>query len=219
MPDFPHRAAAGEALADQLAVEHYPNPIIVAIPNGGVPVAVPLAERLDLPIDLCLVAKIPLPWRREAGVGALAADGTLRLNQELIHVLALQDEAVNQAVEEARFVLERRRRSLGAYSHLPALRGKTAIVVDDGMATGYTALTAVEFIQRLEPERIVVAAPVSSHHALEALAEAAVEAVVLTSGDGPFFDVATYYGNFEELADDQILRLIKRPARSARSAS
>lgn len=219
MPNFPHRAAAGEALANQLDADNYSNPIIVAIPNGGVPVAVPLAERLDLPIDLCLVAKIPLPWRREAGVGALAADGTLRLNRELIHVLALQDEAVNQAVEEARHILERRQRSLGPFAHLSDLRGKTAIVVDDGMATGYSALTAVEFIRRFEPDRVVVAAPVSSHHALEALAEAAVEAVVLTSGDGPFFDVATYYGNFEELADDQVLRLIKRPARSARSAS
>lgn len=219
MPEFPHRAVAGEALADQLAAEDYPNPVIVAIPNGGVPVAAPLAERLDLPIDLCLVAKISLPWRREAGVGALASDGTLRLNHELIHILALEEEAVAQAVDEARHILKRRRRSLGAFARLSDLKGKTAIVVDDGLATGYTALTAVEFLRRLKPDRVVVAAPVSSYHALEALAEAAVEAVVLTSGDGPFFDVATYYGNFEELADAQVLRLIRPPARSARSAS
>ncbi|MFQ5894091.1 MAG: phosphoribosyltransferase, partial [Nitrospinota bacterium] len=192
---------------------------IVAIPKGGVPVAVPLARRLDLPIDLCIMAKIPLPWRREAGVGALAADGTLRLNHELIHVLALEEEAVSQAIEEAHEILEERIRNLGAFADLPDLRGKTAILVDDGMATGYTALTAVEFLQRLGPDRIIVAAPVSSIYALETLADAGVEAVVLTSGDGPFFDVSTYYGDFEELPDAQVRRLLENSTRSARAAS
>lgn len=221
MPDFAHRTAAGEALAKRLASNGYANPVVVAIPRGGVPVAAPLARRLDLPIELCLVAKVHLPWRREAGVGALAPDGTLRLNHELIHILAMEDGAVSQAVDEAREVLDQRRRALGSYTHLPDLRGKTSIVVDDGMATGYTALTAVEFLRRLEPDhRIVVAAPVSSIYALEALAEAAVEAVVLTSGDGPFFDVATYYGDFEEYADTKVRRLLKHPARrSAQAAS
>lgn len=219
MPEFPHRVAAGDALADQICAQGYPNPAVVAIPKGGIPVAAPLARHLGLPIELCLVAKVPLPWRPEAGIGALAADGTLLLNHELIHVLALKEETVSQSINEARSVLAKQSQALEAFAQPPELKGKTAIVVDDGMATGYTALTAAEVLRPLEPQRIVVAAPVGSIYALETLAAASLEAVVLTSGDGPFFDVASYYGEFEELDEAQVRRLLERPNRPARAAS
>lgn len=219
MPEFPHRLAAGEVLADQVAAKGYPNPVVVAIPKGGVPVAVPLVRRLGLPLELCLVAKVPLPWRREAGIGALAADGTLLLNRELIHVLALKDGMVENAVKEARKTLAQRRGAFQGLASLPKLEGKTAILIDDGLATGYTALGAVGVLRALSPDRLVVAAPVGSIYALETLAEAGVEAVVLSSGDGPFFDVATFYGDFEELEDSQVIRLMENTPRRAKAAS
>lgn len=219
MPDFPNRAEAGEALADQIAARDYPDPAVVAILKGGVPVALPLARRLGLPLELCLVAKVPIPWRREAGVGALAADGTLKLNRELIHVLALSEAVVQEGVETARSEISRRSRAFKGLIHLPELEGKTAVVVDDGLASGYTALTAAEVLAPFGPRRIVVAAPVGSIYALEVLSEAGAEPVVLTSGDGPFFDVATYYGDFEELADSQVRRLLTEEPRRARAAS
>lgn len=219
MPDFPHRSAAGEVLADLLVTKGYPDPAVVAIPKGGVPVAAPLARRLGLPMELCLVAKVPLLWRREAGIGALAADGTLLLNHELIHVLALSEHVVEQAMEDARKEIKHRKETYRAFASLPAMEGKTAILLDDGLASGYSALTAAEVIRPLGPERIVVAAPVSSIYALEVLEEAGVETVVLISGDGPFFDVATYYGDFEELEDSQVLRLLELDQQRARAAS
>jgi predicted phosphoribosyltransferase len=219
MPEFAHRLAAGEVLADQVAARGYPDPVLVAIPKGGVPVAVPLARRLGSPLELCLVAKVPLPWRQEAGIGALAADGTLLLNRELIHVLALNDSMVENAVLEARTAMVQRRSAFQALASLPRLEGKTVVVIDDGLATGYTALTAVEVLRPLGPDRLVVAAPVGSFYALEALAEAGVETVVLSSGDGPFFDVATFYGDFEELEDSQVLRLLESTPQRAKAAS
>jgi predicted phosphoribosyltransferase len=208
MREFAHREAAGEALAEKITARRYREPVIVAIPKGGVPVAAPLARRLGQEMELCLVAKVPLPWRPEAGVGALAADGTLKLNRELIHVLGLSEEVVARALGSARQVLAERRRALGELTAPASVRGKTAIVVDDGMATGYTALTAVEVIRRLEPRKIVVAAPVGSRTAQETLAQAGVEILVLTSGDGPFFDVSTYYRDFGEITDAEVRRLL-----------
>lgn len=219
MPDFANRSVAGDALVDSVRAREYQDPVIVPIPKGGVPVAASLARRLGLPMELCLVAKVPLPWRREAGIGALAADGTLLLNHELIHVLALEDKVVEEAVEEARRSMAHRKRVFQSYAHPLELEGKTAVIVDDGLATGYTTLTAAHAVRAFGPERVVVAAPVGSFYALEALAEAGVEVVVLTSGDGPFFDVATYYGDFEELDDRQVVELLDRSPRKARAAS
>ncbi len=214
MPDFAHRAAAGEVLADHLAAQSYREPVVVAIPKGGVPVAAPLARRWGLALELCLVAKVPIPWRREAGIGALAADGTLKLNRELIHVLAMEEAVVRQGLAEAWQAMGERKRAFGAFAQPPAVEGKTLILVDDGLATGYTALTAVEVLQELGPERMVVAAPVGSIYAVETLAEAGLEVVVLASGDGPFFDVASYYRDFEELDDAEVLRLLADPPRT-----
>ncbi len=151
--------------------------------------------------------------------GLWAADGTLLLNHELIHVLALAEAVVEGGIEDARKAIEQRREAFRDFSRPPALEGKTAIFLDDGLATGYTALTAIESLRPLGPGRIVVASPVGSIYALEVLSEAGVEVVVLTSGDGPFFDVSSYYGDFEELDDSQVLRLLKGEQQGARAAS
>lgn len=219
MAGFPHRSAAGEILADLVAAKGYPNPAVVAIPKGGVPVAAPLTRRIGLPMELCLVAKVPLHLKHGAGIGALASDGTLLLNHDLIHVLALGEVEVEQAVEYAQEAMARRKEVFRAFAHPPLLEGKTAIVLDDGLATGYTALAAVGFVRSLGPARIVVAAPVGSVYALEALSEAGVEVVVLTSGDDPCFDVAAYYDDFEELEDFQVLRLFEAELQRTRTAT
>lgn len=209
---FPDRAAAGEALANRLTAKGYHKPVILAIPNGGVPVAAALARQLMLPLNLCLVAKIRFSLNKRIGLGAVYDSGAVLLNEDYIYALDVERETVLQSVEEARQVLAKQSQVFKDYICQLEVSSKTAIIIDDGMASGYTALAAVKLLRQYRPNRIVFAVPVSSYYARCTLLKTGVEFVSLLSSDDPAFLVDDYYDRFEDLTHEHVRTILAQYA-------
>ncbi|HEY0069096.1 MAG TPA: phosphoribosyltransferase family protein [Chloroflexia bacterium] len=207
---FNDRTDAGRQLAlDLPRFLHGHDHLILAVPMGGVPVAAAVANELNMPLDLVVPLRIPAPGGSgrsgEDSVGAVTPDRTLVINTELVKQLGLTDEQVEQlsipvwADAQRRMQLYRRGR---AY---PDLRGKTAVIIDDGLTTGYTMMAAAIAVRKLEPQRIIVAVPVASIEAIERLGSYVDELhAVRISYEDPFA-VAGYYKYYGPLSDQDVI--------------
>ncbi|MFQ5882013.1 MAG: phosphoribosyltransferase [Candidatus Methylomirabilales bacterium] len=214
---FLDRADAGERLAEAIAEEALLHPLILAIPRGGVPIVTLTAERLHCPWDVVVVRKLAFPWNPELGFGAVALDGTSVLNQELLRRAHLTPEEVEQVKVEALREVERRDGLYRAGRPFPFLGGCSVILTDDGLASGYTMLAAVEFVRKRRPLQVVVASPVASDSAMVLLQSAADRLIVLHVSDAWSFAVASHYHNFAQLTDEEVLTALK--ASQARASS
>ncbi len=206
---FENRDDAGRQLADRVG-EYKGQPVVVfAIPNGGVPVAIPVALALEAELDLVISRKIPLPLNPEAGFGAVADDGTVILNDELVARFALSQSQINAQIDRVRSEI-RRRTLLYRGERPPTLvNGRTVIVIDDGLASGFTMIATVASVRRRRPKEIIVAVPAASATALEQVGEVADEVVTLAKGSGQRFAVADYYRHWNDLNDNEVLRYLK----------
>ncbi len=211
---FKDRLHAGGLLADKLrpllagrAVQ------LLAIPAGGVAVGFAVAHELNMPFDLAVVRKIQIPWNTEAGFGAVAWDGRALLNELLVAELGLSDEVVEQCISQTRETVRQRMLSFRDDRPFPDLNGKTVVLIDDGLASGFTMLAASESIRAKQPEKIVVAVPTASAGAIEHLARSADEIVCLNVRCGPIFAVADAYDKWYDLSDDEVLELLRRSER------
>ncbi|MDE3053542.1 MAG: phosphoribosyltransferase, partial [Gemmatimonadota bacterium] len=167
---FTDRREAGRRLAALLReYEHDERVIVLGLPRGGVPVAFEVAEALDAPLDAFVVRKLGVPGHEEYAMGAIASGGIRVLNHDAIRELHLPLETVDAVERAERVELERRERLYRGARGPIALRGRIVLLVDDGLATGSTMLAAVAAVRTQEPARIVVAAPVASRDACEAL--------------------------------------------------
>jgi len=204
------RRDAGGGLALILAQEQIVGGVFFAIPRGGVPVAVEAATRLGFPLDVVVPRKLPIPGNTEAGFGAVTEDGVIVLNEPLVEELGLTQHQIEHQAEAVK--AEIRRRLLLYRARLPAVscRGKTAIVVDDGLASGYTMLAAMASLRKRGADRVVAAAPVASSHAWE-LVRAEADAVVapIVSSHYPFA-VASFYGHWHDLTDREVFTELER---------
>lgn len=209
---FPNRHEAGEVLVEELARRRLNDPIALGIPRGGLAVAFPIAKRLACPLDVLVLKKVPVPWSPEAGFGAIALDGTLILNEPMVASLRLTPEEIENTARKVYQEVLRRDQLYRGERSFPDLSGRSAILVDDGLATGYTMLAAVEFVRRRGAEKIVVAAPVASDSAVTVLAPRVEELVILYVSDALTFAVADFYEDFSEMEDDQVLQYLKRAA-------
>ncbi|MCL5113616.1 MAG: hypothetical protein M1372_00400 [Patescibacteria group bacterium] len=198
-PLFPDRTQAGKQLAEILAQDTYTDPVIVAIPKGGVPVALPIQDRLKAPLYLFFAAKIPFSSDRRFGIGAMTTVGPY-LNDELIDLFGSDDERIKSGLEYASEVIKRNMAELDQISPLPDLEGKTAILVDDGISTGYTALAAATSLKSLHAQRIIVASPVANTSSLSRLLSKGFEHVVVHQSDSPGFIVDNFYRAFPDLS-------------------
>ena len=213
MLPFRDRVDAGRQLAERL--EHYQDRsdvLVLALPRGGVPVADQVAEALNAPLDLLLVRKLGAPGQEELAMGAIASGGIRVLNQNVIELLEIPWDAVEDASRRAGRELERRERVYRGERPRPDVRGKTVIVVDDGVATGATLRAAVEGLHQLEPARIVVAVPVAPSDSCEAF-EAEADEVVCLETPAPFWGVGRWYEEFTQTSDDEVRRLLERSRR------
>jgi len=183
---------------------------ILAIPAGGVPVAAEMARRLELPLDFVVVSKVWLPWNHEAGYGAAAFDGSVRLNVRLIRELALANQEVRYGVEKTKARVERRARMLRGNRGYEHLRGRTVVVVDDGLASGFTMLTAIAALRRLGVARVEVAVPTSSRDAAEAVARDAERLFCANLREGFPFAVADAYRHWRDVDDSELASLLPR---------
>ena len=207
-PIFENRYDAGRQLAAKLTEYKDESVVVLAIPNGGVPVGMEVALALEADFDLIVARKIPLPLNPEAGFGAVADDGSVLLNEEIVKGAGLTQQQIDSQINQVRLEI-RRRRLLYRKDRPPALvGGKTVIITDDGLASGYTMLATVSSMRSRRPREIIVAVPVSSAAALEEVGKVADKVVTVAVGSLPRFAVADFYKNWHDLSDDEVFKAL-----------
>ncbi len=210
---FADRAAGGVRLAELLDNADLEQPLVLAIPAGGVPVAVALATRLRAPLDVAVVSKITLPWDSEAGYGAVAFDGSYRLNQALVQQAGLSEEQVEAGILATCNKVERRLLLFRRQTPLPQLAGRDVIVVDDGLASGFTLQVAVAALRRAGADRLQLAVPTGHTSAVQRLA-AEVEALYCVNlRSGWSYSVAAAYRSWYEVTEVEAGQLLKQYCR------
>lgn len=207
---FRDRTGAGEQLAAQLLKYRDENPIVFGIPNGGIIIGCPISKALGCALEVAAVRKLPIPWDPEAGFGAVAADGSKVLNKRLVLLLDLSDADVAKIASQVRSDIERRSRQYRGNKPAPDIRDKTVIIVDDGIASGYTMLAAIDAIKKIGGfSRLVVAVPVASAAALKLIRERVADVICLKESDERVFTVASSYLYFSELRDTDVVACLK----------
>jgi predicted phosphoribosyltransferase len=213
---FIDRIDAGRQLAKALASYKTQNPIVLALPRGGVPVAAEIAASLNAPLDLILVRKIGVPFQPELAMGAVvdgAAPLTVR-NEEVITLAGISEQDFSAARDQELAEIERRRKAyLGDRPH-PELAGRTVIVVDDGIATGATTRVALQAMRLRKPSKLVLAVPVAPTDTLRKLRAEADDVVCLEDYED-FGAIGYFYSDFRQLSDADVINLLKlHPATS-----
>ena len=206
---FDNRYDAGRQLARRLGEYGGQAVVVLPIPNGGVPVGLEVALALDADLDVVISRKIPRPLNPEAGFGAVADDGTPILNEEIVEELGLSQHQVNYQINEVRMQIRQRSLLYRRDRPLTAVHDKIVIIADDGLASGYTMMAAVESVRRRAPREIVVAVPVTPVAALERVEKVADRVVTVAIGTMLRFAVADFYRYWYDLNDDEVLQCLK----------
>jgi predicted phosphoribosyltransferase len=214
---FRDRREAGRVLAQKLAgYANRPDVIVLALPRGGVPVAYEVAAALHAPLDVFLVRKLGVPGHEEYAMGAIASGGVRVLNEEVVQALGIPDFRIEAAAAREEQELARRERAYRGSRPPPDVKGRTVILVDDGLATGASMQAAVTALRRLEPARIVVAVPTAAPETCEQM-RALADEVVCASTPEPFRAVGLWYEDFSQTSDEEVCALLAQ-ARQARAA-
>jgi len=207
---FRDRRDAGRRLAEQLsAYGNRSDVTVLALPRGGVPVGYEVARALSAPLDVFVVRKLGVPGYEEVAMGAIATGGVRVLNDDLIAQLAIPAVVIDAVAERERAELMRRERLYRGGRPSPDVRGRSVILVDDGLATGATMMAAVEALRKLEPGRIVVAVPIASREAGEEMRRQADEVVCARTPE-PFRAVGSWYEDFSQTSDAEVRELLGR---------
>jgi putative phosphoribosyl transferase len=189
--------------------------LVLALPRGGVPVAFEVARALRAELDVLLVRKLGVPGREELAVGAVASGGVRVLNHELIQHLHLSQSLIDRITAREQIILREREQLYRAGRPAACARGRTVIVVDDGLATGATMKAAVQALTVQAPQSIVVAVPVASSQACAELASEGAQVICLATPE-PFIAVGVWYENFDQTTDEQVRFLLEESARQLR---
>jgi putative phosphoribosyl transferase len=211
---FTDRAEGGRKLAEQLAAyANRDDVVVLALPRGGVPVAFEVASALAAPMDVFIVRKLGVPGHPELAMGAIATGGVLVLSHDIINELGIPETLVEQVAVREQLELNRRQRLYRGDRPFPSLTGKTAILVDDGLATGATMEAAATAVRRLEPAGVVVAVPVCAPEARTRL-QAVADAVVCVMAPEAFRAVGLWYQTFDQTEDAEVVELLRRASES-----
>ena len=208
MMRFLDRAHAGRLLAERLRGYAGQPAIVLALPRGGVPVGFEVARRLGAPLDVFVVRKLGVPGQEELALGAIATGGVRMLNDDVIALAGLSEREIEAVTAREGQELARRERAYRGDRPPPDVRDRTAILVDDGLATGATMRAAAVGVRRQEAARVVVAVPAAAAETCELLASEADEVVCLTTPE-PFYAVGLWYEDFSETSDDEVRRLLE----------
>ena len=205
---FLDRDHGGEILAKMLKDHTGGDAIVMAIPAGGVPVAKVMAERLNLPLYLAVVSKITLPWNTEAGYGAVAFDGTVRLNDNLVARFGLTKEQIQEGIDKTSQKVANRVKALRGAGTWPGLSGRQAILVDDGLASGFTMLVAIEAVKKTGIGSINVAVPTGHESSIVRIASE-VDTLYCANIRGGFsFAVADAYVEWSDVREGEVASLL-----------
>jgi predicted phosphoribosyltransferase len=201
---FRDREEAGRLLGEALGrYEGDPAVVVLGLPRGGIPVAHEVARRLHAPLDVFLVRKLGVPGHEELAMGAIASGGTRVLNDEVVRGLNLPTQVIDAVAERERVELDRRERAYRGDRPAPDVRGRTVILVDDGLATGSTMRAAAEAVRAKAPSRVIIAVPVGAPETCDALRMEAEEVVCLVMPDA-FRAVGMWYDDFRQTTDDEV---------------
>jgi predicted phosphoribosyltransferase len=205
---FRDREHAGEVLARLLPLLRGTDAGLLAVPAGGVPVAAALARELGLPLDVAVVSKITLPWNTEVGYGAVAFDGSVCLNRALIEQVGLSGADVQAGIEATRAKVKRRVSALRGVAGPPTVATGVNLLVDDGLASGFTMRAAVQALRRAGAARIAIAVPTASRRAAEALAGEVDDVYCANLRAGASFAVADAYLRWYDVAEEEAAALL-----------
>lgn len=202
------RVDAGQQLTQLLRQYHNAaNTIVLALPRGGVPVANEIARQLKLPLDVIIVRKLGAPFHVEYAIGAIASGGVLLLNDQAIRDLDVSDEVLEDIIAEEQEELSRREHLYRANKPKLNIPNQTIILVDDGIATGFTMKAAVLALKKCQPKRLIVAVPVASMEAIKAL-KPLVDELICPEIPEHFYAVGAWYKNFNQTTDQQVTDIL-----------
>jgi putative phosphoribosyl transferase len=216
-PPFGDRRDAGRKLAVRLALFGGERCVIFGLPRGGVPVGYEISRALGAPLDVFVSRKLGAPGQPEFGIGAVAAGGVRVLSTDVIRRLGIPDEYVERITAREIAEVNRRLRFFRGGRPEMEVGGRTAILVDDGLATGVTARAAVEALRLRKPQRLILAAPVCAAQTAE-LFESRVDQLVCLAAPSDLGAIGLWYRNFEQTTDEEVVELLEK-ARKERGAT
>jgi putative phosphoribosyl transferase len=206
---YKDRKEAGKKLAEKLSrYKGREDVVVLGLPRGGVPVAYEVAKALNTPLDIFLVRKLGLPGHEELAMGAIASGGVHVLNEDVVVALDIPEKLIDKVAEREQKELERREKLYRGDRPPTQIKGKTAILIDDGLATGSSMRAAVEGLRAQGPQQIVVAVPIASPESCEALEEE-VDNIICASTPTPFYGVGLWYQNFAQTTDEEVRLLLQ----------
>jgi putative phosphoribosyl transferase len=207
---FSDRFAAGETIGLMLQsrYERIEDGMILTIPSGGVPVGIKVSEILGLPLDLLIVRKLQIPGNPEAGYGAMTLDGSAFFNTDLLAELRLNPAQIKEEKRRVGLQLERRNALFRGGRPFPDLTGKRVILVDDGLASGFTMLASVDMAKKARAHETVVAVPTAPRHSLDRIAAEVDKIYCANVRTSPYFAVAEAYQNWYDLSEKEVLDLL-----------
>lgn len=210
---FNDRLQAGDFLAKKFSLlkPQPKEPIVLGIPRGGIPVGYRLAKSLASPLDTIVLRKLPVPTNPEAGFGAVTLDRTVIFNQELLSFIQLDDDQMDKIIHDVYKEVLRRNQVYRKGRSFPSLEKRSVILTDDGLASGFTMLAAVKFVRKRKAGEVIVAVPVAHRQAFDLVRTESDRMVVLHISDAPYFAVASFYREFPEMSDQEVISYLERP--------
>ncbi len=209
---FRDRLEAGERLAEVLSDYRGERVAVIAIPRGGVEVGYAVAERFDSPLEVTVPRKIGSPMDPELAVGAVAEDGTIYVEEDVVRMLGVREDWIRVEAERELQEVRRRLELYRGGKPLPELREYVVLLVDDGIATGATIIATARFLRKLNPRRLVIAAPVAPPEVLPKLSREADD-VRCVETPTPFFAIGQFYQDFSQLDDSKVIEYLSRVRR------
>jgi putative phosphoribosyl transferase len=204
---FRDRQDAGQVLAKELDKLNLTNPLIVAIPRGGVIIAQALAEKHHSPINLILPRKIGSPINREVAIGAVTQDGTVIFDEYLMSIMGLTQEELAEDIQGVIDEINRRGKVYPNVVKLDEVNSRDVVLMDDGIATGYTIMAAIQSLKNRQPARLILAVPVAPKEVIDNL-ENQVDEVVCLDSPEDFYAVGQFYEEFDQVSDDEVLAIL-----------
>lgn len=205
---YKNRREAGKLLAQRLKEEVNNDLVVIGLPRGGVEVAFEVAQALHAPLDVIVSRKIGAPMQPELGIGAVAPGGITVLDEQIIRQLGLSTEDLERAAEKERSDMRRRLNEYRGGGEIPDLSGKTVVIVDDGLATGVTALAAIRAARAAHARRILLAVPVCARETAAQISDEADEVICLHAPER-FVAVGVWYEQFDQTTDAEVIELLE----------
>lgn len=207
---YEDRTEAGQVLARELkSIDFKIRPVVLAIPNGGVPVGVEISKSLNAELDAIIVRKLQVPGNPEAGFGALTSHGSLLLNQSLVRSIGLNQRQIDLVVKQTQDQIARRKADYRGLVGIIQPSNRDVILVDDGLASGYTMKAAIESVRTMAPNRIIVAVPTSSGSASDLIGSEVDYLICPRIESGYIFAVANAYKNWYDVSDSEVVEILE----------